>query len=145
MEEFLKNSEEVGFRAFRRNARRAPHFESTRKPNYWLLMSVLKKIMKGKGFALSLSLSRMRRVPRAWDALTVSAPLTSSRAGGPLGFCNAKTSSWDSNPTTQAELSAYFFEFFDEKFGRGRIRTHEPIAGFPVFKTGAFGHSATLP
>jgi hypothetical protein len=30
-------------------------------------------------------------------------------------------------------------------FGRGRIRTHGPIAGSPVFKTGAIGHSATLP
>ena len=30
-------------------------------------------------------------------------------------------------------------------YGRGRIRTHEPIAGLPVFKTGAIGHSATLP
>ena len=29
--------------------------------------------------------------------------------------------------------------------GRGRIRTHGPRKGTPVFKTGAFGHSATLP
>ena len=29
--------------------------------------------------------------------------------------------------------------------GRGEIRTLEPIAQFPVFKTGAFDHSATLP
>lgn len=31
------------------------------------------------------------------------------------------------------------------KLGRGRIRTHEPREGLPVFKTGAIGHSATLP
>ncbi len=30
-------------------------------------------------------------------------------------------------------------------FGRGRIRTHGPRKGTPVFKTGAIGHSATLP
>src|SRR5580692_10859050 len=29
--------------------------------------------------------------------------------------------------------------------GRGEIRTHETLAGLPVFKTGALNHSATLP
>jgi hypothetical protein len=29
--------------------------------------------------------------------------------------------------------------------GRGGIRTHEALAGLPVFKTGALNHSATLP
>ena len=29
--------------------------------------------------------------------------------------------------------------------GRGGIRTHETLAGLPVFKTGALNHSATLP
>ena len=29
--------------------------------------------------------------------------------------------------------------------GRGGIRTHEPLAWFPVFKTGALNHYATLP
>src|SRR6185436_12507792 len=29
--------------------------------------------------------------------------------------------------------------------GRGGIRTHERLAPLPVFKTGAFNHSATLP
>ena len=29
--------------------------------------------------------------------------------------------------------------------GRGGIRTHERLAPLPVFKTGAFDHSATLP
>lgn len=29
--------------------------------------------------------------------------------------------------------------------GRGEIRTPEPLAGLPVFKTGAFNRSATLP
>jgi hypothetical protein len=29
--------------------------------------------------------------------------------------------------------------------GRGEIRTHERLATFPVFKTGALNHSATLP
>jgi hypothetical protein len=29
--------------------------------------------------------------------------------------------------------------------GRGGIRTHETVARLPVFKTGAFNHSATLP
>ena len=52
----------------------------------------------------------------------------------------------NSHTTPQAKLLACFFRIFSEKkYGRGRIRTHEPLAGFPVFKTGAFGHSATLP
>ena|SRR5260221_9360973 len=29
--------------------------------------------------------------------------------------------------------------------GGGEIRTHETLAGLPVFKTGAFDHSATPP
>src|SRR3954471_16970953 len=29
--------------------------------------------------------------------------------------------------------------------GRGGIRTHDPLARMPVFKTGAFNRSATLP
>src|SRR5271156_1865185 len=29
--------------------------------------------------------------------------------------------------------------------GEGEIRTHEPLAGLPVFKTGAFNRSATSP
>ena len=29
--------------------------------------------------------------------------------------------------------------------GRGGIRTHETVSRLPVFKTGAFNHSATLP
>ncbi len=29
--------------------------------------------------------------------------------------------------------------------GRGGIRTHEALSGLPVFKTGAFNRSATLP
>jgi hypothetical protein len=29
--------------------------------------------------------------------------------------------------------------------GSGEIRTHERLATLPVFKTGAFNHSATLP
>ena len=29
--------------------------------------------------------------------------------------------------------------------GQGGIRTHETLAGLPVFKTGAFNHSATCP
>ena len=29
--------------------------------------------------------------------------------------------------------------------GKGEIRTHERLAPLPVFKTGAFNHSATLP
>ena len=29
--------------------------------------------------------------------------------------------------------------------GRGEIRTHDTLAGMPVFKTGALNHSATLP
>jgi hypothetical protein len=32
-----------------------------------------------------------------------------------------------------------------EKSGEGEIRTPETLAGLPVFKTGAFGHSATSP
>ena len=29
--------------------------------------------------------------------------------------------------------------------GQGGIRTHDTVAGMPVFKTGAFNHSATCP
>jgi hypothetical protein len=29
--------------------------------------------------------------------------------------------------------------------GRGEIRTHDTLAGMPVFKTGALNRSATLP
>jgi hypothetical protein len=29
--------------------------------------------------------------------------------------------------------------------GEGGIRTHDPLAGTPVFKTGAFNRSATSP
>ena len=29
--------------------------------------------------------------------------------------------------------------------GSGEIRTHERVTPLPVFKTGAFNHSATLP
>lgn len=36
-------------------------------------------------------------------------------------------------------------EKYIESGGRGRIRTHGPREGPPVFKTGAIGHSATLP
>ena len=32
-----------------------------------------------------------------------------------------------------------------DKNGGGEIRTHETLAGLPVFKTGAFGRSATPP
>jgi hypothetical protein len=34
---------------------------------------------------------------------------------------------------------------FSTTGGRGGIRTHETLAGLPVFKTGALNHSATLP
>jgi hypothetical protein len=30
-------------------------------------------------------------------------------------------------------------------YGAGEIRTHEALSGSPVFKTGAFNHSATAP
>src|SRR6185437_859672 len=30
-------------------------------------------------------------------------------------------------------------------YGRGEIRTHDTVAGTPVFETGAFSHSATRP
>lgn len=40
-------------------------------------------------------------------------------------------------PSTQKSCSV--------QLGRGEIRTHEPLAGLPVFKTGALSHSATLP
>src|SRR5688572_21419962 len=33
----------------------------------------------------------------------------------------------------------------DDKSGPGEIRTHETLAGLPVFKTGAFNRSATGP
>jgi hypothetical protein len=37
-------------------------------------------------------------------------------------------------------------EFSEGRYGgRGEIRTHETLAGLPVFKTGALNHSATLP
>jgi hypothetical protein len=29
--------------------------------------------------------------------------------------------------------------------GQGEIRTHDTVAGMPVFETGAFNHSATCP
>jgi hypothetical protein len=32
-----------------------------------------------------------------------------------------------------------------DRGGRGEIRTHDTLAGMPVFKTGALNRSATLP
>ena|GEM_PF-5190449 len=71
------------------------------------------------------------------------------------GFAAYSASQNPSNPTREADRSVSLssetkknskqrFEFFFG-FGRGRIRTHGPREGTPVFKTGAFGHSATLP
>jgi hypothetical protein len=35
--------------------------------------------------------------------------------------------------------------FKHHRGGEGEIRTHETLSGSPVFKTGAFNHSATSP
>ena len=37
------------------------------------------------------------------------------------------------------------FIFYPIQGGSGEIRTHGPLTRTPVFKTGAFDHSATLP
>ena len=34
---------------------------------------------------------------------------------------------------------------FSSRSGQGEIRTHDTVAGMPVFETGAFNHSATCP
>ena len=47
-------------------------------------------------------------------------------------------------PKPRARYSLVKFTLpFDS--GGGEIRTHETLAGLPVFKTGAFDHSATPP
>ncbi len=38
-----------------------------------------------------------------------------------------------------------YLVFFIAYSGSGEIRTHGPLTRTPVFKTGAFDHSATLP
>ncbi len=46
---------------------------------------------------------------------------------------------------TIADNAVFEFRYIDCFGGSGEIRTHEQVAPLPVFKTGAFNHSATLP
>src|SRR5690349_6507935 len=50
-----------------------------------------------------------------------------------------------SPPARTARVTSGRSRMRDGKSGGGEIRTHETLAGLPVFKTGAFGRSATPP